>query len=64
MISAQWLFYFSASVLLGFNFAVVYRRRNRINGIIESRLKAFEPMLGETFLFPVSLRVWQLEIHS
>jgi hypothetical protein len=64
MISAQWSFYFSPSILVGFKSRVAWKRRKRNRRSFESKLKAIGATSGETLAITVSFTALLLETHS
>jgi hypothetical protein len=54
MISAETMFYFSASIRLGSKSCIVLKQRKRIRRCLESRLKAPSAPSGETLMITVS----------
>jgi hypothetical protein len=63
MISAETMFYFSASIQLGSKSRIVLKQRKRIQRCFESRLKARGAPSGETLVIAVSLWPSPPEIH-
>jgi len=63
MISAETMFYFSASIRLGSKSRIVLKQRKRIRRCLESRLKAPGAPSGESLVITVSLWPSPPEIH-
>jgi hypothetical protein len=63
MISAETMFYFSASIQLGSKSRIVLKQRKRIRRYFESRLKACGAPSCETLVITVSLWPSPPEIH-
>ncbi len=62
MISAETMFYFSASIRVGRKVALVLKQRNRIPIAFASRLKAPGAVSGKTLTITVSLGLSASEI--